>query len=186
MNQLSKTSLLPKLSNLPISRKTGLIPWLSLGSLAIVVTSGGVLLRQGLQNQLYKKVQSQLAVTQIQYNIKIDQMGFGFRGQSDNTAIIAAAEIDAQGQILPENLSKQIKGILQNEIKAREIEYATLVGIDGKIIVNANTDRTGQLFDPNGLVTKVINNPAQIKTSELVSWNELDQEKPTLPASFIQ
>jgi methyl-accepting chemotaxis protein len=186
MNQLSTTSVLPKLSNLPISRKTGLIPWLSLGALTIVVGSGGIILRQGLQKQLTKKVQSQLAVTQIQYNIKIDQMGFGFRGQSDNRSIIAVAEADAKGQSLPDNLSKQVKAVLQNEIKARQIEYATLVGIDGKIIANANADRTNQSFNPNGLVSRVVNNPTQIKTSELVSWNELAQEKPPLPEGFEQ
>ncbi|MGF1539399.1 MAG: methyl-accepting chemotaxis protein [Pleurocapsa sp.] len=178
----SKTiSLLQKFYNLPIARKTGLIPWFSLGALAIVVGSGSLILRQSLKSQLLQEAESQLAVTNIQYNIKIDQMGFGFRGQSDNAAIVAASELVAGGQSIDEQLRQQVSQILKNEITARNIEYATLVGKDKKIIVNANANRTGEIFDPDGLVSKVLQDPKQIKISQIVSWQELTKEKPPLP-----
>ncbi len=167
--------------NLPISHKTGLIPWFSFGALVIILGAGSLILGQSLKSQLLQQAESQLAVTDIQYNIKIDQMGFGFRGQSDNAAIIEASDLVAQGKPIPPSLRQQVTQILKNEIKARNIEYATLVGKDKKIIVNANANRTGKVFDPNGLVSKVLKNPQQIKTSQIVSWKELTTEKPPLP-----
>ena len=170
-----------KFYNLPISRKTGLIPWFSFGALLIILGAGSLILRQSLKSQLLQQAKSQLAVTNIQYNIKIDQMGFGFRGQSDNAAIIAASDLVAQGKPVPDKLHQQVERILKNEIKARIIEYATLVGKDKKIIASANANRKGQVFDPNGLVSKVLKNPQQIKASQIVAWNELNTEKPPLP-----
>jgi len=177
----ANTSFSQKLYGLPLSRKTSLIPWFSFGALVLILGTGGLILHQSLKSQLLKQAEFQLAVTNIKYNIKIDQMGFGFRGQSDNLAIIAAADTVAQGQAIPGNLRQEVSSILQNEIKARNIEYATLVGKDKKIIVNANANRSGQIFDPDGLVSQVLASPKQIKTSQIVSWKELQAEKPPLP-----
>ena len=173
-----------KFYNLPINTKTNLISWFSAGSLAIIVLFGGLILRQGLKNRLVERVRSQLAVTDIQYNIKIDQMGFGFRGQSDNAAIIEAVTNYQNGRQIPAQLRRQIKSILQNEIQARQIEYATLVGADRRVVVNANQERVGQYFDPNNLVTKALKTGKQVKSSEIVSWSEIVQEKPPLPEGF--
>lgn len=180
----NNSSLLRQLYKLPISRKTALIPWFSFGGLLIVLGAGGLILYSSLKNQLLKQAESQLAVVDIEYNIKIDQMGFGFRGQSDNLAIVTAANTVAQGSSLPETLKQQVTTILQNEIKARKIEYATLVGRDQKIIVSANANRTGKIFNPNGLITQVLKEGQQIKTSEIVSWQELQTERPPLPADL--
>ncbi|MGL5939355.1 MAG: methyl-accepting chemotaxis protein [Waterburya sp.] len=174
-------SVWQRLYNLPIGRKTTLIPWFSFGSLIVVLGAGSFILYGSLKNQLLKQAESRLAVTDIEYNIKIDQMGFGFRGQSDNSAIVAAANSIAQGQPLSDTARKQVTQILQNEIKARNIEYATLVGRDKKIIANANANRVGKTFDPNGLISQVLKNPKQIKTSQIISWQELQTEKPPLP-----
>jgi len=174
------SSLLQKLYSLPIDRKTNLIPWFSFLGFVVVLGAGGLILSQSLKNQLLQQTQSQLAVADIQYNIKIDQMGFGFRGQSDNTAIVDAASIASQRKPLPQTLRKEVTNILKNEITARNIEYATLVGRDKRIIANANSNRAGQIFDPNGLISQVLKNPQQIKTSQVVTSKELQTEKPPL------
>ncbi|TVP61963.1 MAG: sensor histidine kinase [Nodularia sp. (in: Bacteria)] len=163
--------------NLPIRRKQ-LIGLFSSEIISIVglLGVGAVLIINGGRSVLVNQAQSELAVTEINYNIKIDQMGFGFRGQSDNSAIIAAAR---EPKLDPE-LKQQVQQILQNEIKARNIEYATLVGRDLRIIVNANRDRTGEIFNPNNLVTQVLTHPQQIKSSEIISWEELTQESPKI------
>ncbi|NEP57507.1 MAG: HAMP domain-containing protein [Symploca sp. SIO2G7] len=172
------------LSNLSIGRKTQLFPLLTLISLAGVVGFGSVALIGGLRSQLVDQIQSELAITELNYNIKIDQMGFGFRGQSDNTAIIDAAETHAEGELLTPKLQTQVKEILKNEIKNRNIEYATLVDRNLRIIINANADRSGQTFDPNNLVSQVFEEPQQIKSTEIVSWSELAKESPPLPEGF--
>ncbi len=174
-------SLINKFYNLSIGKKQLLVLLLaqtiSIGALVgigikEIVSSG--------RNQLVNQSESELKAKQINYGIKINQMGFGFRGQSDNTAIIEGSLLHSQGQNLPPVLSNQIRDILKNEIQARNIEYATLVGRDRRIIVNANKDRTGQIFDPNGLVSKVISKPEQIKTTEIVTYSKLSQEQPPI------
>ncbi|MEL7405667.1 MAG: methyl-accepting chemotaxis protein [Cyanobacteria bacterium J06558_2] len=182
----AQSSWISSLNSLPISRKTNLIPWISFGGLFLVLSVGWLILQGTLKNQLLEQSKSRLAVTDIRYNIKIDQMGFGFRGQSDNAAIVTAATTVAQKQPLDQNLRRQVTKILQNEIEARNIEYATLIGTDKKIIVNANANRLGQIFDPNGLVSRVLQEPQQLKTSQIVSWDELQREKPPLPEGLSE
>lgn len=128
------------------------------------------------RNQLKNQAVAELAVADVNYDIKINQMKFGFRGQSDNPAIIQAAQLHAEGKPLPPELKKQLQSILKNEINSRHIEYATLVGKDFKIIVNGNRDRSGQIFNPDGLVQDVLNNPRQLAISTKVPVADLKKE----------
>ncbi|MEM7593878.1 MAG: GAF domain-containing protein, partial [Cyanobacteria bacterium P01_A01_bin.83] len=183
---LNSSSWSKRLNSLPISQKTNLVPLLSLGGLVLVLGVGGWNLSRTLKSQLLEQSESRMALADMRYNVKIDQMGFGFRGQSDNTAIVTAANTVAQNQPLNSTLRQQVFEILQSEIKARNIEYATLVGRDQKIIVNANSNRAGQTFDPNGLVSRVLKEAKQLKSSQIVSWSELKQEQPPLPEGFTE
>ncbi len=180
-----KKSPLQWFYNLPISRKQ-LIALLASELVSIIALGLGAryIIENGLRNQLLNQAKSEVAVTEINYNIKVNQMGFGFRGQSDNPAIINAAKAYAENKPIPAALQSQVDKILDNEIKARKIEYATLVGKDLRIIVNANTNRQGEVFNPNNLVTEVFNDPRQIKASAIVSRDELKKEGATLPESF--
>ncbi len=168
--------------NLPIRRKQFIGLFASeVISIVGLVGVGSILIITGGRNALINQAKSELGMLDINYNIKIDQMGFGFRGQSDNAAIIAAAKNHLTTKTVQPALRQQVKQILQNEVKAREIEYATLVGKDLKIIANANKDRTGEIFNPNNLVGEVLRNPQQIKTSEIISWSEIAKESPPIP-----
>lgn len=168
--------------NLPIGRKQllalivcELVPILGLGlGSTLVLTSS-------LRTQLLEQAKSEASVIETSYNIKINQMGYGSRGQADNTALISAARTQSQGSKLNADLETQVRQILRNEVKARKMEYATLVDKDLRIVANANADRQGETFDPNGLVSKVLKTPAQIKASAIVSWSELAKEAPPLP-----
>ena len=175
---------LQKLYNLPIGRKTGLLPWVSLIAITVVIAAGELVFSQSLKKELVVEVKSKLAVADIQYNLKIDQMKFGFRGQSENDLIVKATEAYAQGKEVSPAVKTRLKNILQHEIEANNIEYATLVGEDRKIIVNANVDRAGESFNPHNLVSQVLQNSQPVKTSEIVSWQELTKESPPLPEDF--
>ncbi|MEM8640872.1 MAG: HAMP domain-containing protein [Cyanobacteria bacterium P01_G01_bin.54] len=168
--------------DLPIQRKQlcGLFTSEVISLIGLVGVSAGLIVSGG-RSLLTNQATSELAVTEINYDIKINQMGFGFRGQSDNAAVIAAAEAHAAAEPLAPKLKAQVKQILRNEITARNIEYATLVGKDLRIIVNANADRTHEPFDPQNLVSEVLRNPQQIKSSEVIAWSELAIEAPPLP-----
>ncbi|MBL1210033.1 GAF domain-containing protein [Geminocystis sp. GBBB08] len=173
-------------NNLSI-RKKQLLVLLTAQTVSIIalVGVGAYQIIQGGREQLVNQSTSELEAVKINYSIKVNQMGFGFRGQSDNVAIIDAALTKVNGGILTSQQRGIVRQILQNEIKARDIEYATLVGTDKKIIVNANRDRTGELFDPNGLVSEVINNPQQLKVTEIVPWDDLKQESPPILPQLI-
>ncbi|MBD2178943.1 HAMP domain-containing protein [Pseudanabaena sp. FACHB-1998] len=183
-NIQTKSSPLSWFYDLPVGRKqfTALLvsEFLSLS----LVGFGAFLIGKSLQDQLFKQAQSEVSVMDINYNIKINQMGFGFRGQSDNVAVISAASTYASKQPIPPPLKEQVKKILENEIKARKIEYATLVGVDAKVIVSANSDRTGQDFNPNNLVSDIVAEPNQIKATAIVSADDLQKEAPPLPEGF--
>jgi twitching motility protein PilJ len=172
-------------NNLSVGKKqiTGLFTSEVISVLGLVGV-GSFLIISGGRSQLLNQARAELAVTDIGYNIKINQMGFGFRGQSDNQAIVEVATADSTGTAVSGADLATVKQILQNEIEARNIEYATLVGSDMNIIASANADRQGQRFDPQGLVGTVLQNPRQIKTSALVSWDELQTEQPPLPDGF--
>lgn len=180
-----KKSPLQWFYNLPISRKQ-VIALLASELVSVIALGLGVryIIETGLRSQLLNQAKSEVAVTEINYNIKVNQMGFGFRGQSDNIAIINAAKAQAENKPISAELQSQVKKILANEVKARKIEYATLVGKDLRIIINANTNRQGEVFNPNNLVKEVFNDQRQIKASAIVNWNELKKEGAILPEGF--
>ena len=178
----TRNPLLKRFYDLPISRKQLIaLIFCQLVSILGIGIGGTLIITQGLRNQLLEQAKSEVAVSDINYNIKINQMGFGFRGQSDNTAIITAAIRSNSNRPLSRALRASVERILQNEIKARNIEYATLVSKDKRIIINANSNRAGETFNPNDLVNQVLRNSQQIKASAIVSASELSQESPPLP-----
>jgi twitching motility protein PilJ len=182
-----QSSTLQWFYNLPVKSKqlTGLFTS-EVISIVGLVGVGAVLIVSAGRTQLLRQAEAELVVAATNYDTKIDRMAVGFRSQSDNAAVIAAATAHAKGQSLTPELQAQVKQILHNELEANQIEYATLVGKDLRIIVNANADRTGETFDPNNLVSQVFKNPKQIKASQIVSWTELTKESPSLPKGFTK
>jgi twitching motility protein PilJ len=173
--------------NMPVRRKQ-VLGLLTSEAITVVglVGVGSLLIVAGGRAQLLQQAKSELSVTDLAYNIKVNQMGYGFRGQSDNAAIIAAAREAAAGRIPAPETIDPVERILQNEVTARELEYATLVGRDLRIVAGANADRRGEKFDPGGLVGTVLANPRQIKTNAIVSWEELQREAPPLPEGLTE
>ncbi|TVQ41825.1 MAG: HAMP domain-containing protein [Gloeocapsa sp. DLM2.Bin57] len=172
-------------AKLPINRKQLTILLLSqlLSILGITGLGAYLILRTG-NDKLISQSQSEAEVTRINYMIKINQMGFGFRGQADNVAIIEAAVLASQGQAIPPELEQQVRQILRGEIIARRIEYATLVGVDQRIIINANNNRKGEIFNPENLVTQVRQTGEQFRASAIVSKDELMKEGSPLAAGL--
>jgi twitching motility protein PilJ len=177
-----KTPLVQWFSKLPVRQKllAGLFASgvVSIGGLTVVGT--GILVLHEL-DQLEKHAKTELQVTKINYQIKVDQMAFDFHGKADNNIIIEAARNHAEGQPLSLKTQEQLKRLLRYEIIDHNIEYFTLVGKDLRIIANANGNRAGEVFDPNGLVSTLLKNPSQIKTNAIASWQDLQKEAPPLP-----
>ncbi|BAQ59683.1 methyl-accepting chemotaxis protein [Geminocystis sp. NIES-3708] len=175
-------ALIQKIIDLPIAYKQFIALLISsLISILGVVIAGRIITIILGRSQLENQAVAELAVSVINYNSRINEMESGFRGQSDNVAIIEGAKsYQDTGNISPD-LKNTIRRILQNETNARQIEYATLIGLDSKIIVNANKDRAGQKFFLDNLVTEIIKFPRRLQTNAIISWNEITTEKPPLP-----
>lgn len=185
--QKQRSAIVQKFLDLPLGwKQTIALVLCEVVPIALLVGGSSFVLVNTLRAQLLEQSKSEVAVTETNYNIKINQMGFGSRGQSDNPAIINAAKAEASREALSPELRDQVKQILQNEVKARKMEYATLVGKDAQIIVNANRDRQGEIFNPDGLVSEAVKTTNQIKASAIVPWSELQKENPPLPPQFQQ
>jgi twitching motility protein PilJ len=182
---ISKAQPLNWFYNLPVRRKQllALITSEILSVLGLVGVGAWLLVSSG-RNQLANQSKAEVDVSKITYNIRMDQMGFGFRGQSENPVIVAAAREAASGRGASPEARQQAKAVLSGEVTARNIEYATLVGTDLRIIANANADRVGERFDPDGLVSSVLANPRQIKVSTIVSTADLQRESPPSSAGL--
>jgi twitching motility protein PilJ len=154
--------------NLPIAKKQLYSLLLSEVIALGLVGTGAILLVSGLRSQLLQQSQSELAITQANYNSKLDQMGLGFRGQAKNAAVI-----DHLTQNLP---TGKVKEILRNELWTRKIEFAALVDSKGRLVAGAGSIPKGDIFNPNNLVTKALGANEQVKSSELITYDELAKE----------
>ncbi|MBR8828286.1 MAG: HAMP domain-containing protein [Gomphosphaeria aponina SAG 52.96 = DSM 107014] len=181
-------NIFQKIANLPIGTKQfiALLSASAISTLAVVSAGMAIVISSG-RSQLRNQAIAELAVTTSNYNAKGNEMATGFRGQADNTAIITAAKEYQEGKKLAPELKQSVKEILANEIKARQIEYATLVGIDGRIIVNGNQkDRSHEIFNPNNLVADVLEFPRRIQTNAIIDAEELAEELSSFPKELNQ
>jgi len=174
-----KLNFRQSLANLPIASKQ-FIAFLTCSTISVVavVGAGMAIAIVAGRAQLKNQALSEVVVTEGNYNIKINQMGFGFRGQSDNISIIRLAQLASGGKPIPAPLKSEVRKILRNEANTRVIEYATLVNKNKKIVANAHSDRTGQIFDPDNKIDDLLANPRQLKFSSVVSRQELLKESP--------
>ena len=145
--------------------------------IAIVVTGRLTAIELG-RSELALQSATELEVTVTNYQARINETESGFRGQATNTAIIEAAKrYKATGQV-PDDLALTVKEILLDEILFRQIEYATLIGLDSKVIASANQNRFDTIFNPNNLSSEVLKFPRRFRTNAIISAEEIAKERP--------
>ncbi|GAA6615892.1 methyl-accepting chemotaxis protein [Scytonema sp. NUACC26] len=183
----NKISLTQLFYNLPISSKQfiGLITC-ELVSVVGIGLGSILIINQGLQTQFLEQAKSELTTTNVNYDSQVNQISSIFREKAVNSTIINAAIAHNSGKPLSISLQKDTKKLLEEEARNRKIEYATLVGRDFKIIANVNSDRQGEIFNPNNLVSEAIEKSQQIVANSVITWSELSQELPSLPKEFKQ
>lgn len=166
-------------ANLPIRRKqfTTVLATQLLSVLGVVGVGALLIINTG-RNQLLQQAISELEVAKINYGIKINQMGFGFAGQADNKILIDTAT--------NKQPSAAAKLVLIRETWKRKIEFATLVDANAKILSNAGLDRYGETFNPHGLVTQALKNDRQIKSTEIISYQDLVAESPRFAELILE
>lgn len=137
----------------------------------------------------------QTAMVTMTYLIKVEQMRYGFIGQSSNPLIVAyGASVTASTN--PASVpSSDVKSLLQAQVALRKIELAAYVGVDGKMWVNANSDVVGIPWDtPGGAVAQALLIGVPVLSSEILTYEQYSvfnstmwtkAYTPTTPASAL-
>ena len=114
--------------------------------------------------ETFTESSTQLKMMDLTYKLKLNQMSLGFQLYQEDPIftdfIDDSDDVDAYNYVLE---------ILQDEIDRRVIEFATIVDSNADIIASANNDRRGEHFDPEGIVSFVLNNSVVLKTTVLLS-----------------
>lgn len=163
--------LLHQFYDLPIQRKQflGLLASETVSVVGLVGVGALLIISNG-HAKLREQAQAELEVAKINYNVKINQMGFGFAGNAENPAVIESAE---KGKPDP-----KVTTLLANELWRRKIEIAALVDVNGNMVASGNINRPGTKFDPQGVVTEALKTGEQVKASQWISYDDLAQESP--------
>lgn len=179
LNLIQTINLWQNFKDLPIVYKQFIALLIaSLVSTFGVVIAGKLISDSFGKSELKNRAISELNLTSIDYHANLENITSGFRGKADNITIIETAKsYKNEGKIEPD-LKNTVRRILQNEIEARDIEYATLLGLNGRIIVNANQDRFGQTFIFENLVSKVIKSREVLETNVIIPQKEIITENP--------
>jgi twitching motility protein PilJ len=61
-------------------------------------------------------------------------------------------------------------------MKERQIEFATLVDSNLKIVAGANNNRVNETWDPSGVVSKVLELNTRIIVSTTMEWSDFMKE----------
>ncbi len=133
-----------------------------------LVGTAAFLIASNLRTQLSEQSRNELKVLALGYDNKIDQMGFDMRSHAAYPGIVDAL-ILRQG-------NPTVRRLLVQESQALNVEFITLVDAQGRIVESINRPRTGERFDPQGLVSEALRIDRQIKSSEFVTLKEIRQE----------
>ncbi|GBF81978.1 methyl-accepting chemotaxis protein [Aphanothece sacrum] len=161
--------------DLPIAKKTQIISALMFVAFGGMVAVESRALVSNLRSQLHNQNLSQLTVTELNYNTELKNIGLTFASLAENPTIIKATLNDVKGQVSNGTEKQEVQIILDNEVEIRNLEYATLVGKDLRIIATGKTDEDkqsqqnipGQIFNPSNLVSQALQTKQQIQTTEL-------------------
>ncbi|MFB2768134.1 methyl-accepting chemotaxis protein [Pelatocladus sp. BLCC-F211] len=170
-------SLWQRFVSFPISSNN--LTVLILSQLSLIVglgISSTVIINRSFQTQSLKQAKSELNLADLNYHLKLNQITFNLQSQSNNTAIIDAAEVYLSNHQHKQNDHSRLRQILQNEAENLNVEYVTLVSQDRRIIAHSNSNIQGKIFDPQGLVSRVLKHPRLIQAHAVVNWSKLEPE----------
>ncbi len=182
------TVVMPCIYNFSLTRKQ-LIGLLVLPIILPLGLAGATVWRiwtAGL-SQVQNQAKSELAVSEIYYNLKFDRAAFSLQNSSDQLAIAQTAIAYNSAKKIP-YLQNSVKQILENQVKIGGIHSAVLVGKDGKIIVSVNLNQEGQSFNPHNLAVTypVLAKKEPTTVSKILAKSKNQKRLPTLQPGLIK
>lgn len=180
-----ESSLLRRLYDLPISRKTNLIPWFSFGGLALVLGAGGLILYGTLKDQLWKQAESRLDVKSQVINILLSaenindnlpvlsQTVAAFTGSEDYSAIYLR---QPDGEIALASSSVNSTGVSGSNLGVTDDQILDLaLASNGTVINQIETIKGNQYALAAKTITDADGNPMGVLVhgSSLKSLNSV-------------
>ena len=176
-----KAAFRPCTYNLSITRKQ-LIGLLALQTLLPVGLTGAALwLTSALgSNQLQNQAKSDLSVSEINYNLKLDRAAERLQNSSEGQTIAQTA-LDYNSGNKISDLEKPVKQILENQVKTGSIDSAALVVKNGQIVASVNPNHSGKSFNLQKIVDRVFAAKKPITASEIIANSEGQEQLASLP-----
>ncbi|MEG4837286.1 PAS domain-containing protein [Microcoleus sp. B9-D4] len=177
-----KAAFKPCTYNLSVTRKQ-LIGLLTLQTiLPVGLTAAALWLTSAVgSNQLQNQAKSELSLSEINYNLKLDRAADRLQNSSDSKTIAQTALAYNSGKKLS-YLQKYVKQIIENQVKTGEIDSAALVGKNRQIVVSVNPSQKGKSFNLQKIVDRVFATKEPITATEIIAKSEFQEQLGSLSA----
>ncbi len=160
-----RSNLIQGLKNKSIRTKLTAALLITSGFTVVGLSVTALMIRNSLSQLLKDQARSELAVLTAQYNNHLDQVRSGFQSQARNRTII---------QAITDTETASVAAILEQEADSRNLEIVALVDAERDIVATTHQQPLGTTYDPEGLVTDVLNSGQLIQTTEAVSLASLE------------
>ncbi|MGC1308092.1 MAG: GAF domain-containing protein [Phormidesmis sp.] len=97
--------------------------------------------------------------------------------------VLEAAERYAAGGELGKRFTEDVRETLRLEMGAAQLEYVTLVGTDNRVIASGGTDRSGDMFNPDNIVSSALRQGQQKAAISLLPLSDLSLLGIDVPAN---
>ncbi|MFS8118706.1 MAG: PAS domain-containing protein, partial [Microcoleus sp.] len=181
-----KAAFTPCTYNFSVTRKQliGLVALQTI--LPVGFTGAAIWLTSAVSShELQNQAKSELSLSEINYNLKLNRAADHLQNSSDSKTIAQTALAYNSGKKLPD-LQKSVKKILENQVKTGEIHSAVLVGKDGKIILSVNLNQEGQSFNPRNLAYPVLAKKEPITPSKTLVKSKIQKQLPALASGLSE
>ncbi|MEG4005256.1 PAS domain-containing protein [Microcoleus sp. Pol11C1] len=171
-----KAAFTPCTYNLSVTRKQ-LIGLLALQTILPVGLTGAALWLTSAvgNNELQNQAKSELSLSKINYNFKLDRAADRLQNSSDSKTIAQTALAYNSGKKISD-LQKSVKQILENQVKTGEIDSAALVGKNRQIVVSVNPNQKGKSFNLPKIVDRVLGAKNPITATEIIAKSEVQEQ----------
>ncbi|MBD1826621.1 PAS domain-containing protein [Microcoleus vaginatus GB1-A2] len=176
-----KADFRPCTYNLSVTRKQliGLVALQTI--LPVGLTGAAFWLTSALgSNQLQNQAKSELSLSEINYNLKLDRAADSLHNSSDSKTIAQTALAYNSGKKISD-LQKSVKQILENQVKTGEIDSAALVGKNRQMVVSVNPNQKGKSFNLQKIVDRVLAAKEPITATEIIAKSEVQKQLGSMP-----
>ncbi|MFM2314855.1 MAG: hypothetical protein RLZZ04_4131, partial [Cyanobacteriota bacterium] len=150
---LSPSSLRQRLDDLPINRKTNLIPWFSFGGLILFMGVGSLILQGTLQHQLAAQTDSKLEVKSkiirlsgVQLNGNLAALEATIAAVTEEQGYSAAYVVQEDGSITLASSSANMAGVISSGVTLPDQQILEQAISNQGTVVHQKTKIEGQTY----------------------------------------